>query len=119
MVISDGCKDMPDVNFLCGHTMNELINSERKATEYALTTANRPNCTIIVPEINAFTVGEILYMFELETAYVGAMLNVNTFNQPGVEGGKNATYALFGRKGYEKTKEEMDKAPAKIQEYDC
>ncbi|MDY2841193.1 MAG: glucose-6-phosphate isomerase [Candidatus Borkfalkiaceae bacterium] len=119
VTISEGCKDIPDVNFLCGHTMSELINSERKATEYALTTANRPNCTIIVPEINAFTVGEILYMFELETAYVGAMLNVNTFNQPGVEGGKNATYALFGRKGYEKTKEEMDKAPAKIQEYVC
>lgn len=119
VTISEGCKDIPDVNFLCGHTMSELINSERKATEYALTTANRPNCTIIVPEINAFTVGEILYMFELETAYVGAMLNVNTFNQPGVEGGKNATYALFGRKGYEKTKEEMDNAPAKIQEYIC
>ena len=119
VTISEGCKDIPDVNFLCGHTMNELINSERKATEYALTTANRPNCTIIVPEINAFTVGEILYMFELETAYVGAMLNVNTFNQPGVEGGKNATYALFGRKGYEKTKEEMDNAPAKKQEYVC
>lgn len=117
--ISDGCKDIPDVNFLCGHTMNELINSERKATEYALTTAHRPNCTIIVPEINAFTVGELLYMFELETAYTGAMLNVDTFNQPGVEGGKNATYALFGRKGYEKTKEEMDNAPAKKQDYVC
>ncbi len=119
VVISDGCKDMPDVNFLCGHTMSELINTERRATEYALTTAHRPNCTIIVPEVNAFTVGELLYMFELETAYTGALLNVDTFNQPGVEGGKNATYALFGRHGYEKTKEEMDNAPAKKQEYVC
>ena len=119
VTISEGCENIPDVNFLCNHTMNELINSERKATEYALTTANRPNCTITVPEINAFTVGELLYMFELETAYTGAMLNVDTFNQPGVEGGKNATYALFGRKGYEKTKKEMDNAPAKKQEYIC
>lgn len=117
--ISEGCADFPDVNFLCGHTLNELINSERKATEYALTTAKRANCTIIVPEINAFTIGELLYMFELETAYVGAMLGIDTFNQPGVEGGKNATYALFGRKGYEKTKEEMDNAPAKKAEYVC
>lgn len=117
--ISEGCKNIPDVNFLCGHTMNELINTERKATEYALTTAHRPNCTILVPEINAFTVGELLYFFELETAYTGAMLNIDTFNQPGVEGGKNATYALFGRKGYENTKEEMDAAPTKKQEYIC
>lgn len=119
VVISDGCPSMPDVNFLCGHTMNELINTERKATEYALTTAKRPNCTIVVPEITPFTIGELLFMFELETAYTGAMLNIDTFNQPGVEGGKNATYALFGRKGYEKTKEEMLNAPAKKQDYIC
>ena len=117
--ISEGCKDIPDVSFLCGHTMNELITAERKATEYALTTAHRLNYTITLPEVNAFTIGELLYLFEMETAYAGAMLNINTFNQPGVEGGKNATYALFGRKGYENTKKEMDSAPKKNPEYFC
>ena len=117
--ISKGCDDIPDVNFLCGHTMNELINTERKATEYALTTANRLNYTITLPEVNAFTIGQLLFLFEMETAYTGAMLNIDTFNQPGVEGGKNATYALFGRKGYEKTKEEMDNAPKKNSDYVC
>lgn len=117
VTISEGCSDMPDVNFLCGHTMSELINTERKATEYALTTAERLNYTIILPEVNAFTIGELLYLFELETAYAGAMLNIDTFNQPGVEGGKNATYALFGRKGYEQTKKQMDDAPKKKSEY--
>ncbi len=117
--ISEGCKDFPDVSFLCGHTLSELINSERKATEYALTTAQRLNYTITLPEVNAFTIGELLYYFELETAYTGAMLNIDTFNQPGVEGGKNATYALFGRKGYENTKKEMDNAPKKKSEYIC
>ena len=99
--------------------MNELINAERKATEYALTTAHRLNYTITLPEVNAFTVGELLYLFEMETAFTGAMLNIDTFNQPGVEGGKNATYALFGRKGYENTKKEMDNAPKKSEEYIC
>ena len=117
--ISNGCEDIPDVNFLCGHTMNELINTERKATEYALTTANRLNCTITLPEVNAFTIGQLLFMFEMQTAFTGEMLNIDTFNQPGVEGGKNATYALFGRKGYEKTKEEMDNAPKKNVNYTC
>ena len=115
--ISNGCEDIPDVSFLSGHTMNELITAERKATEYALTTAKRLNYTITLPEVNAFTIGQLLYMFEMETAYAGAMLNIDTFNQPGVEGGKNATYALFGRKGYEATKQEMDNAPKKNPEY--
>ena len=117
--ISNGCENIPDVNFLSGHTMNELITAEMKATEYALTTANRLNYTITLPEVNAFTVGELLYMFEMETAFTGAMLNIDTFNQPGVEGGKNATYALFGRKGYEKVKAEMDAAPKKSAKYFC
>ncbi len=117
VVISDGYADIPDVSFLCGHTLNELINTEREATEYALTAAGRPNYTIMLPEVNAFTIGELLYMFEMETAFAGEMLGINTYDQPGVEGGKNATYALFGRKGYEKTKAEMEAAPKKKEEY--
>ncbi len=111
--IADGCEDIPDVNFLCGHTMNELIQAERVATEYALTVKERLNRTIYLPEINAFTIGQLLFFFELETAYAGEMFNINTYNQPGVEGGKNATYALLGRKGYEDKKVELNNAPKK------
>ena len=119
VTICDGCNDIPDVNFLCGHTMGKLINVEREATEYALTTANRLNYTILLPKVNAFTIGELLYMFEMETAYVGAMLNIDTFNQPGVEGGKNATYALFGKNVYEQVRVEMNSAPKKNEKYIC
>ncbi|MBR2377405.1 MAG: glucose-6-phosphate isomerase [Clostridia bacterium] len=112
-IIADGCEDIPDVNFLCGHTMNELIQAERVATEYALTVKERLNRTIYLPEINAFTIGQLLFFFELETAYAGEMFNINTYNQPGVEGGKNATYALLGRKGYEEKKAELNNAPKK------
>ncbi|MBQ9781689.1 MAG: glucose-6-phosphate isomerase, partial [Clostridia bacterium] len=117
VVISDGCQDIPDVNFLSGHTLNELINAERVATEYALTVKNRLNRTIYLPEINAFTLGELLFFFELETAYAGEMLNINTYNQPGVEEGKNATYALLGKKGYDKKREELNNAPKKSDKY--
>lgn len=119
VIIPDGCEDIHDVNFLSGHTMSELINAERLATEYALTTAGRLNYTIMLPEVNAFTLGQLLYLFMMQTAYCGAMLNIDTFNQPGVEGGKNATYALFGKHGYEAVKSEMDNAPAKRAEYTC
>ncbi len=117
ITISDGYKDIPDVNFLSGHTLNELINAERVATEYALTVKNRLNRTIYLPTINAFTIGQLLFFFELETAYVGEMLNINTYNQPGVEEGKNATYALLGKLGYDKKREELQNYPKKSDKY--
>ncbi len=115
--IADGCEDIPAVNFLCGHTMNELITAERNATEYALLKSGHLNHTIMLPEVNAFTIGELMYFYELETAYCGAMLNINTFDQPGVEEGKNATYALLGRPGYEEKKAELENRPEKSSKY--
>ena len=58
-----------------------------------------------------------MYLFELQTAYAGAMLNIDTFNQPGVEAGKQATYALLGKPGYEAKKQELDSAPAAEAKY--
>ncbi|MDE5667217.1 MAG: glucose-6-phosphate isomerase [Clostridia bacterium] len=115
--IAHGCEDIPDVGFLGGHTMQELIQAENKATAYALMKAGRMNYTITLPEVNAFTLGQLMYMFELQTAYAGALLNINTFNQPGVENGKIATFALLGKKGYEAHKKEMDSAPALDDKY--
>lgn len=111
MPIPHGCEDIPDVGFLGGHTMQELIQAENKATAYALMRAGRMNYTIHVPEVNAFTMGQLMFLLELQTAYAGAMLNINTFNQPGVENGKKATFALLGKKGYEAKKAEIDSAP--------
>ncbi len=117
VVISDGCEDIPSVNFLCGHTMNELITAEMNATEYALTQANRLNNKIVLPEVNAFTMGQLMMFFMLKTAYAGALMNIDTFNQPGVEAGKNATYALLGRAGYEAKRDELNSKKAKSEDY--
>ncbi len=117
MPIAHGCEDIPDVGFLGGHTMQELIQAENKATAYALMRAGRLNYTINVPEINEFTLGQLMYLFELQTAYTGALLNIDTYNQPGVENGKKATFALLGKKGYEGQKAEMDSAPALDKKY--
>ena len=108
--IPHGCENIPDVSFLGGHTMEELIQAENKATAYALTKAGRLNYTINLPEVNALTLGQLLFLFELQTAYAGAMFNINTFNQPGVEAGKKATFALLGKPGYAEQKKELDKA---------
>lgn len=58
--------------------------------------------------IDAFAVGEFFYMLELQTVMAGALYNVNPFGQPGVEAGKNATYALMGRGGYEDLRQELE-----------
>jgi len=117
VMIPEGLADFPDVNFLCGNTMGTLLNTERKATEYALAKKHRLNRTITLPAVNEYTIGQLLMMFMLETAFVGEMLNIDTFNQPGVEEGKNATYAMFGRKGYEAKKAELDSAKVKTNRY--
>ncbi len=108
--IPHGCENIPDVGFLGGHTMEELIQAENKATAFALTKAGRMNYTVTLPEVNEFTIGELLYYFELQTAYAGAMLNIDTYNQPGVEAGKKATFALLGKPGYESQRAALDGA---------
>lgn len=117
MEISRGYEDIPAVSFLGGHTLNELIHAEQAATEYALLKAKCLNRTIWLPEVNAFTIGQLLYMLEVETAFAGELLNINAFDQPGVEEGKNATYALLGRPGYDEKRAELAARPAKKQEY--
>jgi glucose-6-phosphate isomerase len=109
--------DMPSLGFLGGVTHNRLIQTEQSATEYAITKAGRPNMTITLPKVTAGTVGQLLYFFEVATAFAGELLNINAFDQPGVEEGKDATYALFGRPGYEEKKKELDAAPAKEEKY--
>ncbi|MCL2285573.1 MAG: glucose-6-phosphate isomerase [Firmicutes bacterium] len=109
--------DMPSLGFLGGVTHNRLIKVEQDATEYALTKAKRMNMTITLPEVNAQTLGQLLYFFEVATAYAGELLNINAFDQPGVEEGKNATYAMFGRPGYEAKKAELDAALPKDTRY--
>lgn len=110
-------EDMPSLAFLGGVTQDDLIKTEQIATEYALLKAGKPNMTITLPEVNENTLGQLLYFFEVATAFTGELLNINAFDQPGVEEGKNATYAYFGRPGYEEKKRELDAMPIKKDDY--
>lgn len=99
-----------DAHYLGGHSLNGLLKAEEEATRLALTKEARPNMSIELPEINAYTVGQVLYMLELATAYAGEFFNIDTFNQPGVELGKELTYTLMGRAGFEGKKKELEAA---------
>lgn len=117
VTIPDNTSSIRDLDFLGGHTMGELTNTELAATRYNLTRRGRANYTITMDEITPYNLGALMYMFQLQTAYAGEMFNVDAYNQPGVEGGKNATYALFGRKGYEEKAAEMQSAPSDLDKY--
>ena len=111
--IPHGCDDIPTIAFLGGKSHNQLIEAERKGTEYALYKSGRMSQTITLPEVNANTVGQLIYFFELVTAYSGALLNINTFNQPGVEESKIAAYAVMGYESdiHTAKREEMKNRP--------
>ena len=117
--IPHGCDDIPTIAFLGGKSHNQLIEAERQGTEYALFKAQRMCQSIILPEVNAETIGQLLYFFELVTAYAGALLNINTFNQPGVEESKIAAYAVMGYDSEVHTakREEMKNRPEPKAEY--
>lgn len=90
------------IKYLEGASMAGLLNAEKRATEYALVESQRPNFTIKFPKVDAFHVGQFIYLWEMVTAYAGLMLNIDAYDQPAVELGKQATFGLMGRAGYEK-----------------
>ncbi|OHB70741.1 MAG: hypothetical protein A2W23_08915 [Planctomycetes bacterium RBG_16_43_13] len=88
------------VEFLHGKKLSELMRAEKLGTEAALVKNNRPNYTITLPDISPATVGGFLYFLEMQTLFAGALYDVNPFDQPGVDAGKEASYVIMGRKGY-------------------
>jgi len=88
--------------FLSNSSLNKLLHAEKKGTELSLVKAQRPNYTIILDKASPETMGGLLYFFELMTAYAGKLYDVNPYDQPGVEDGKKFTFALMGKKGYER-----------------
>jgi glucose-6-phosphate isomerase len=93
----------PELGYLAGADLAKLLNSEKIATEYALLQDKRPCLTILFDRVSAHTVGQFIYLFEVTTSLMGALFNINTYDQPAVELGKEATFALMGREGFEET----------------
>ncbi|MCX6743655.1 MAG: glucose-6-phosphate isomerase, partial [Candidatus Parcubacteria bacterium] len=97
----------PEIAYLGGHEFSQILNIEQKATAVSLMKNKRPNGTIILPELNEYYLGQLFLFFEMATVYLGELLQINVFNQPGVEQSKRYMYGLLGKKGYEKEKREI------------
>jgi glucose-6-phosphate isomerase len=90
----------PDLAYLSGHSMGELLTAEYRATSAALAQMGRMSCTLGLPDLSAATIGEAIMFFQIATGYAGVWYGVDPFDQPGVELGKRLTYAAMGRPGY-------------------
>jgi glucose-6-phosphate isomerase len=99
MTIPGRHPEMPELSYLGGHSLGELINTERRATAEALRLEARPNATFHMPRVSSETVGEMLMLLQVATVYAGALYGVDPLDQPGVELSKRLTYGLMGRDG--------------------
>jgi glucose-6-phosphate isomerase len=105
------------LSYLGGHTINELSNAEKEATILALVKSGRPNIELSIPEINPFTVGQLFFFYEVQTVFAGYLYRVNSLDQPGVEAGKQYTYGMLGRNGFEDKKKEAESFPKKDERF--
>jgi glucose-6-phosphate isomerase len=101
-----------DLAYLPGHSLGELLEAEYKATAAALARMGRMNCSLHLPELTPAAIGEALMFFQLATGYAGVWYGIDPFDQPGVELGKQLTYAAMGRPGF--TSEPIELPPGDV-----
>lgn len=109
LTIGEEPVDLDGLNYLAGKTVDFVNKSAMNGTILAHTDGQVPNLKVNVPEQNEFYLGELFYFFEFACGISGYLLGVNPFNQPGVESYKRNMFALLGKPGYEKEREELMK----------
>lgn len=103
--------DVKELGYLGGHRLGELLSIEQRATAGALARRGRPNMTIHVDRADAHHLGALFMLLEIATIYAGELYGVNPLDQPGVELGKQFTYAQLGRADAEQARQEWNLLP--------
>ncbi len=99
--------DTDGMNYLAGKTVDFVNKSAMNGTILAHTDGSVPNLMVKIPAQDAYSLGQLFYFFEFACGVSGYILGVNPFNQPGVESYKKNMFALLGKPGYEKEREEL------------
>lgn len=101
--------DIDQLNYLSGSTMDYVNQKAFMGTVLAHVDGGVPNLIINMPEINEYYYGKLIYFFQKSCAISGYLLEVNPFDQPGVEAYKKNMFALLGKPGYEGLRQELEK----------
>jgi len=107
----------PALQYLAGASLGRLLNAEKRATELALVASQRPCLTIRFPRVDEQSVGQFIMLWEAAAAIMGGLLNINPYDQPAVQLGKEYTFALLGRPGYERRARELAARPRRGNRY--
>ena len=91
--------------FLAGKRIDEVNKMAELGTQLAHVDGGVPNLRVSVPSLNEYYLGQLIYFFEKACGISGYLLEVNPFNQPGVEAYKKNMFALLNKPGYEKESE--------------
>lgn len=97
------------LNFLAGKSMDYIAQQAMDGTLLAHVEGGVPNIIIQAGSVNPYTLGELVYFFEYACGLSGYLLDVNPFDQPGVEAYKKNMFALLGKPGYEELRQTLEK----------
>src|SRR3954469_13678629 len=103
--------DVKELAYLGNHKLGELLDVEQRATAGALARRGRPNMTLQLDAADAWHLGALFMFLECATIHAAMLYDVDPLNQPGVELGKNFTYAMLGRPGSDEARREWDLLP--------
>ncbi len=115
--IPDSYPDEAALSCLGGRSMQEMVRVGQQAAAYNLTGAGRPNLALHLPEINPFTIGQLIYLLEVAAVAAASLFGVNACDQPGVEGSKQTTSGLMNRPGFESFRQEFTAAQPALGRY--
>ncbi len=111
--VPDELSDRPEVGFLHGRDLAEVLAAERRATRAALLDAGTPVIDLRLERLDAATLGGLFVLLEAACACTGIVMGINPFDQPGVEVGKRMALGLLGKPGYEGERERLVAREAK------
>ncbi len=100
-IISKEKTDFDQLNYLAGQLVEDINKIAAQGTMLAHIDGGVPQLQIRLPELNAFYLGQLIYFFELACGISAYLLDVNPFDQPGVEAYKRNMFALLGKPGFE------------------
>ena len=105
VVVPSDEANLDGLNFLAGKRLDEINKMAELGTCLAHVDGGVPNIRISLPQVNAYAIGQLLYFFEKACGLSGYLLDVNPFDQPGVEAYKKNMFALLNKPGFEKESE--------------
>ena len=109
MIVGTDAANADGLNFLAGKTLSEINLAAIRGTALAHVDGGVPNLRIDLSDMEEEDFGRLIYFFEFACGLSGYLLDVNPFDQPGVEAYKKNMFALLGKPGYEKETEEIKK----------